>query len=196
MISRRITSGKASVVSPTIVGNITAGSINNQSLQNNFSTASQAVAATTRTYITGSGLTIVAGTLRVGTRIRWVFDVTKTAAGTAASTLDIAVGTNGTTADTARVSFTKPAGTAAVDCGRFVVEAIVRSIGATCVIVGHMSMTHNLTSTGLATIPCVEVTTVGSSFNVSSATKIGLCLTTGASDAYTIQTVSVETWNV
>ena len=196
MISRRITSGKAAAVAPVITGNITAGSINNQSLQNNFSTAAQAVSAATRTYIIGSGLTIVAGLLKVGTRIRWVFDVTKTAAGTAASTLDIAIGTAGTTSDTARVSFTKPSGTAAVDCGRFVIEAIVRSIGANCVIAGHMSMTHNLSATGLATIPCVEVTVVGASFDVSAATKIGLCLTTGASDAYTIQSVSVETWNI
>ena len=78
----------------------------------NSSSAQQAPAAATRTYITGSALRIPQGGLKVGDRFRWVFNMAKTAAGTATSTLDIAVGTAGTTADTARVSFTKPSSSA------------------------------------------------------------------------------------
>ena len=91
----------------------------------NFSTAAQTI-TTARTYITGSNILIPAGALQVGTMFKWTFDITKTAAGTAAAIYDIAFGTAGTTADTARVSFTKPAGTAAVDCGRVEITAVVR----------------------------------------------------------------------
>jgi hypothetical protein len=71
----------------------------------NYSTTSQAPAATTRTYLTGSALSIPTGKLQIGTCFRWTMSVTKTNAGTALSTYDICVGTAGTTADTARVSF-------------------------------------------------------------------------------------------
>src|SRR5256885_7519892 len=55
---------------------------------NNFSTASQAPAATTRTYLTGSNITVPVGKLRIGTFFRWKFNMTKTGAGTATSTID------------------------------------------------------------------------------------------------------------
>src|SRR5258708_35708557 len=61
----------------------------------NYSTASQAPAATTRTYITGSSISIPSGKLQIGTWFRWTFNMTKTGAGTATSTIDIAVGTAG-----------------------------------------------------------------------------------------------------
>jgi hypothetical protein len=170
--------------------------VNGQTFLNNWSTAAQSPTAATRTYITGSKITLPAGKIAVGTKFHWTFDVTKTAAGTDVSTIDIAVGTAGTTSDTARVSFAKPAGTAAVDCGRFVIDAVVRATGGSCVIAGHMNMTHNGDAIGLATVPIVDVTTVSSSFSVTTATSIGLCITTGAADVYTIQMVTTESWNI
>lgn len=184
------------VVGTTDTQTLTNKKVNGQKFKRNQSIASQAPAAATRTYITGTNLQFTAGELAVGTTFSWTFDVTKTAAGTAASTVDICLGTAGSTADTARVSFTKPAGTAVVDNGRFVIEAVVRSVGATCVISGHMQLTHNLSTTGLANIPCVNVTTISASFDVSTATNIGVCITTGASDAYTIQLVTAEAINL
>lgn len=165
---------------------------------NNFSTTSQAPAATTRTYITGSKITVPTNKLQIGTMFRWTFDVTKTAAGTATSTIDIAVGTAGTTADTARVSFTKPAGTAVIDNGRIVIECICRGpLSASGIFAGHFHMTHNLAATGHAVIPCVDVTTISSGFDVTVANLfVGLCITTGASDAITIQSVLTEAWNL
>jgi len=164
---------------------------------NNFSTASQAPAATTRTYITGSKITVPKNKLQVGTLFKWKFSMTKTAAGTASSTIDIAVGTAGTTADTARVSFTKPAGTAAVDEGWCEVYAIVRSIGATGVMAGQFIMVHNLSATGHAAIPCVVVNTISAGFDMTVADLfVGLCITTGASDAITIQMCIAETENL
>lgn len=165
---------------------------------NNFSTASQAPAAATRTYITGSTVTVPKGKLQIGTMIRWTFNLTKTAAGTAASTIDIAFGTAGTTADTARVSFTKPAGTAAVDEAWFTVTAIVRGpLSASGVVVGTMQMTHNLSATGHATIPSVVVNTISAAFDVTVADLfVGLCITSGAADAITIQQVTTEVFNL
>lgn len=162
----------------------------------NFSTASQAPTAATRTYITGSNILIPAGALQVGTLFRWTFDMTKTAAGTATSTFDICFGTAGTTADTARVSFTKPAGTAAADNGRVVIDAVCRGpVGASGVVAGHFNLTHNLAATGHAVIPVVDVTTVSSAFDITTPTNIGVCITSGASDAITIQLVMAEAWN-
>jgi len=166
---------------------------------NNYSTAAQTPVAETRTYITGSGIVIPAAGLAVGTMFRWIIDLTKTAAGTAVSTFDIAFGTNGTTADTARVSFTKPAGSAAADCGRAVIEAIVRGpVGAAGVVVGHFLLTHNLAATGHAQIPCVDITTISAAFDIQYAacTRIGICITTGAADAITIEMARAETFNL
>src|SRR5689334_24588890 len=64
----------------------------------NFSTTAQTPAATTRTYLTGSNILMPRTGLQIGTCFRWTFNMTKTAAGVAASTIDIAVGTAGTTA--------------------------------------------------------------------------------------------------
>jgi len=159
----------------------------------NQSTATQTPAATTRTYIAGSALAVPVGGLKVGTKLKWKFNMTKTAAGTASSTIDIAFGTAGTTADTAQVSFTKPGGSAAADEGVVTVDAVVKSVSATGVVVGEMTMIHNLASTGHMTIPaaCVNVTSSGFD-NTSESLIIGLCITTGASDAITIS--MVDSW--
>ena len=163
----------------------------------NYSTALQSPAATTRTYITGSALTVSTNKLQIGSQFRWVFSVTKTNAGTATSTYDICVGTNGTTADTARVSFTKPAGTAAVDEGTITIVATVRSIGATGVMVGQFTMVHNLSATGHMVIPCACVNTISAGFDMTVANLIvGVCVTSGASDALTFQLVQAEGINI
>lgn len=163
----------------------------------NYSTAAQTPAATVRTYITGSAIPVPVNKLQVGTCFRWTFNITKTAAGIAASTFDIAVGTAGTTADTARVSFTKPAGTAAIDEGLVTINAVVRSIGATGVMVGEFTLIHNLAATGHAVIPCVCVNTISAGFDMTVTNLIvGVCITSGASDAITIQMVQAEAWNI
>lgn len=164
----------------------------------NFSTTSQAPAATTRTYIAGSALSVPSGKLQIGTHFRWGFNMTKTGAGTATSTIDIAVGTAGTTADTARVSFTKPAGTGVIDEAYCEVNAICRGpLSASGIFVGSFWMVHNLQITGHAIIPCVAVNTVSSTFDVTVANSIvGVCITTGASDAITIQQVQSWAWNM
>jgi len=164
----------------------------------NFSTASQAPAATVRTYVTGSNLAIPTGKLQIGTCFRWGFNMTKTAAGTATSAIAIAVGTAGTTADTDRVSFTKPAGTAVIDEAWCEINCICRGpLSASGIFVGEFTMIHNLQITGHAIIPCVCVNTVSSAFDVTVANLIvGLTINTGTSDAITIQQVLSEAWNL
>lgn len=175
-----------------------AGNNNPVSPITNYSTNAQTPAATTRTYIIGSALKVPVTKMKIGTMFRWTFNMTKTAAGTAASTFDIAVGTAGTTSDTARVSFTKPAGTAAADEAFVEIVAIVRGpLSASGIMVGEFIMSHNLAATGHATIPVVVVNTVSSAFDVTVASLIvGLCITTGASDAITIQQVTAEALNL
>lgn len=165
---------------------------------NNYSVAAQAVSATTRTYITGSAITVPADGFRIGTIITWRFNMTKTAAGSAASTFDIAFGTNGTTADTARVSFTKPGGSGVVDEALVEIEMVVRGpITSTGVVSGHFKLSHNLNATGHATISNVNVHTISAAFDLTVAsTIVGICITTGASDAITIEQVITDTRNL
>jgi hypothetical protein len=163
----------------------------------NFSVASQAPAAATLTYLTGSNLAIPVNKLQVGSMFQWRFNVTKTAAGIALSTYSIVVGTAGTTADAARCSFTKPAGTAAVDEGVIDVSAVIRTIGAAGVMVGEFTLIHNLSATGHAVIPCVCVNTVSAGFDMTVASLIvGLVVTSGAADAITIQMMQSLAWNI
>ena|ERR1700693_1007567 len=164
----------------------------------NFSTASQAPAATTRTYITGSNLAVPSGKLQIGTHFFWRFNLTKTGAGVATSTLDICVGTAGTTADTARVSFTKPAGTGVIDEGIIEIGAVCRGpLSASGVFSGEMYMTHNLATTGHMAQQCFVANTISGAFDVTVASLIvGLCITSGASDAVTIQQIQSYAWNM
>ena len=159
----------------------------------NYSTATQTPVAATRTYIDGSALAVPLDGLVAGAKLRWSFNMTKTAAGSAASTIDVCFGVAGTTADTAQLSFTKPGGSAAIDEGFVVIEAVVKSVSATGVVVGEFVMVHNLASTGHMTIPaaCVNVTSSGFD-NTTSGLIAGVCITTGASDAITISQVTAQ----
>lgn len=166
-------------------------------LLSNFSTTSQATSAATRTYITGSSIAVPTNKLQVGTCFRWTVSVTKNANGTTNATWAVAVGTNGTTADTDRVSFTKPTGTSVADEGTVVINAIVRTIGATGVMVGQFSLTHNLQITGHALIPSINVNTVSAGFDMTTANLIvGLTATPGTGETYTFQMVQAECWNI
>jgi hypothetical protein len=164
---------------------------------NNWSVAAQSPTAASRTYITGSAIAIPAVKLRIGTKFRWTLNLTKTAAGVATSTFDIAFGTTGTTSDTARVSFTKPAGSAVADEGWITIDAIVRGpLSASGIVSGHFNMTHNLAATGHMVIPICDVQTISSAFDVTTPTYVGLCITSGASDAVTIQQCFADASNL
>lgn len=157
----------------------------------------QAFVAATRAYVHGTALKIPGG-LKVGTRFRWRFNLTKTAAGVASSAIAIAVGAAGTTADTDRLSFTKPGGSAAIDEGVVTVEAVVSAVdGSTGVIKGEMTMAHNLASTGHMTIPFAAVYGASAGFdNNDNDLYVGLTLTTGAADVVVSEWATAEATNI
>jgi hypothetical protein len=77
------------------------------------------------------------------------------------------------------------------------VEAIVRGpLSASGIVAGEFRMTHNLSATGHAVIPCVCVNTISAAFDVTAPTYVGICITSGTADAITIQQCSAEAWNM
>lgn len=164
----------------------------------NFSTVAQTPAAGVRTYIDGSKLTVPSTKIQIGTIFRWRFNITKTAAGVAASTFDVAIGILGTTGDAAILSFVKPGGTAAADEGWIEIEVVVRGpLSAAGILSGEFTLIHNLAATGHALIPCVVVNTISGAFDLTTANLfVGLCITSGAADAITIQQVTAEAHNI
>lgn len=113
------------------------------------STASVAAGYAADTYVAGCSLAIPPGLVKAQTLYHAAFDMVKTAAGTAAATVIIRFGTAGTIADTARVTFTFGAGTAAIDTGYFEVWANFQSVGGAGVLRGVCRCTHHLAVTGL-----------------------------------------------
>lgn len=165
-----------------------------RSVLGNYSTADQGAGFSTDTYITGSNISIPSGYPIVGTTYKLVFNISKTAAGTAAPTLNIRIGTAGTTADTSRILFTYGAGTAAADTGVIEVIATFRSVGATtsAVISAAGRLTSNLTTTGLSNAVKAH-RVVSSGFDSTVANSIiGASWNGGTSAAHTISLVRAE----
>lgn len=161
----------------------------------NYNTA-DVVANAADTYLTGSGLTIPANMLmQVGTRFRWVIGMTKTGAGIVAPVWRLRVGTAGTTADTARCTFTSAAAqTGVIDTGWVEIEAIVRAVGAAAgVIAGILTLTHNLAATGFANIATLALQSTSAAFDSTVAgTIIGISVDPGAAGVWTHQVVTAE----
>jgi hypothetical protein len=165
----------------------------------NASSAPQSLTAATRTYLTGTALRV--GKMLVLQSYRWTFAATKTAVGVAASTIDIAIGTAGTVADTARISFAKPAGTGTADEGMYVIIAVVRVVSATVgVISAELALVTNnpITSGGFlgTNRPNLVLNTVSGNFDNSGANLYaGICYTSGTAEVVTIHDVLSECLN-
>lgn len=184
-----------------INGGVKAGATTQLPL-NNASTAAQTPAAATLTLLAGSTIAVPIGKLRIGTWFRWKFDITKTAAGTATSTYHVRVGTTGTTADAAILTFTKPLGTAVIDFGLIDITAIIRGpLSSSCIMAGVFNLQHNLPTTGHAvaytTAAPGMVQVTSSAFDATVAGLIvSLTCTTGAADAITTQVLIAEAFNL
>jgi len=164
----------------------------------NWNTA-DVVANAADTYLTGSGLVVPTGLLlQVGTIVKWTLYMTKTAAGTAAPIWIIRVGTAGTTADAARVTFTQVAlQTGVVDTGIVEIIAILRNVGAAGVLAGGLVMTHVLATTGFSTLNTnvMQVTSAGFDTTVAGTT-IGLSVNPGSLGVWTHQVIAAEMQNI
>lgn len=162
----------------------------------NASVTSQAPTAAVEAVVVGTAAAFPQNTgVKVGTRFRAKFSLTKTAAGTAASTIAVSLGILGTVADAVALSFTKPAGTAAVDEGFAEIDVICRSVNETAqtaVFTGEFRLVHNLAATGHATIPVVVVNAVSGAVALAEAQIFAVSITTGAADAVTIEFAESE----
>ena len=147
----------------------------------------------TDTYLTGSFI-LFPNAPKVGTTYRLIFDVTKTAAGTATPIITIRTGTLGTTSDTSRCAFTFGAGTAIADTGIFEVICTFRTVGAStaAVIQGISRLTSNLTTTGLSNAKKAVVVTSTGFDSTTANLGIGASYNGGTSASHAVQLVRAE----
>lgn len=109
----------------------------------------------------------------------------------------VVVGTAGTTADTARLTFTGTAQTAVVDTGAVEIWAILRNTGAAGVLAGGLNMTHNLAATGFSTLAAQVLQNTSAGFDTTLANLIvGVCVNPGASGVWTHQIVAADMFNM
>lgn len=161
--------------------------------------AGQSPAAAATTYLTGSNLNIpTSERVIAGTHARWRGSVVKTAAGTAAKSLLVKWGVNGTTADATVMTFALPVGTAVIDDGDFELRVGFRSVGAgsAAVLYGWLKFWHVLATTGLINVQqsLVKVTSAGFNSDVD-VSKLGLAFTAGVAEAWTFQAMIAELLN-
>jgi hypothetical protein len=165
----------------------------------NVSTADQSIGASATVYLTGSEV-LFPRTPLVGSFIEWIIHVSKTAAATAAETWTLRFGTNGTTADTTRNTFTLDTETAAADDMTVRIEAIIRGpIGASCIVQAQLQGEDNLTTTGFSnTARKAQVRpSTSSGFDITPAnTRVGVVVATGASHALTVRSVIAKAYRL
>jgi hypothetical protein len=155
------------------------------------------VANAADTYLTGSALAIPQHLLQAGTLFRWELTATKTAAGVAAPTWSIRVGTTGTLADAARITFAGPVQTAVIDTGKMFITALLRNTGAAGILAGDFMLNHNLATTGFSTVGSPTLQGNSAGFDTTTAGLIaGLSVNPGAAGVWTHQLVLSEALNI
>lgn len=173
--------------------------------RSNSSTATQSLTAGTNTYITGSLIPLQAGgfegpsgTSQDGTIATWRLAMSKTNAGTAASTITVVVGTAGTTADTARCTFSTGTATGVPDWADIIITVRATAGGAGTTLNCNMTLSHKLATTGFNTAASYGTTvyTTAAAFDSTVAgTKVGLAMNAGTSSVITIQSAQAEILN-
>lgn len=150
------------------------------------------VANTADTYLAGSEIIVPNHGLQAKTTFHWRFSASKTAAGVAGPVFSIRVGTAGTTADTARLTLTGPAQTAAVDVGTFDLTVVLRNVGAAGVLAGALAIIHNTGgATGFANSISPVIENTGAGFDTTTANLIvGVSCNPGAAGVWTFVTIT------
>lgn len=149
--------------------------------------ADQAIAAATLTLISGTLLTIPPQGLQVGTMMEFTAILTSGAAGTAANTITIRMGTTGTTADAAIATFTTSVGTAVASRAKIEVSLTIRTLGAAGTAVATCCI-WNSAATGFVNIGTSVLTGTMATFNTvtSGLLYMHMDLQTGAAKTATI----------
>lgn len=162
------------------------------------SVADQTINAASTALVTGSVIAVPPAKLKVGSVLRWRIALSKTAAGAAARSVIVQMGTAGSAADADVITFVMPAGTAIADKGWLEVSVICRGpLSSSGILCGNLSMIHNLSATGLAAIPAVVMQQNSAAVDVTVANlMLSLVITTGAAEVLTIQQVITDTMNL
>jgi len=177
---------------------ILIGTPNINVLKSAVSTSTVSAGYAADTYLAGSAIAMPTGGFTVGARYGCWFDMVKTAAGTAAFTVTVRIGTAGTTSDASILSFAFGAGTAAADTGTFEVVCHFRTVGSgtNAVLVGTCWCSHALAVTGLISTGASgagQITSVSSGFDSTPAGSIiGVSVNGGASFSGTNTIVESE----
>ncbi len=161
----------------------------------NASVAGQASGFSSDTYVTKSDLLIPSFGLQAGGKIRWKVSLFKSAAGTATPIWSVRIGSNRSTADTARVTLTTATNTAVADFGMVDIIANVHSVHAsTGVISGSAAMKHNGAAVGLANNDAGWDDALSTPFDNSNlgGLYIGLSLNAGASAVWELTQVQAD----
>lgn len=157
-------------------------------LSRNWATASQGPGFAADTYITNSGLLIPSFGLEVGQLFRWFVSLSKTAAGVATPILIVRLGSNQTTADTAVITLTGAAATAAAAGGHLIVTAQIRTVSATSVVVAAFGFDASVLAFG-GGIDGVSGTL---DLTARAGQYMGLSFNGGAAAAITVSGVHAE----
>jgi hypothetical protein len=165
-------------------------------LSGNANLADQSANAA-NTYLAGSGYTCP-GRIRSGTSFRWYISATKTAAGVATPIWTVVYGTAGTTADTARLTFTGLAQTGVADTGLFIICVNVRTYSSSGIISGTYGVAgHRLAATGFVNQAIDAAQATSATFDMTVANSIiGICVNPGSAGNWTIKEVSLDAVNL
>jgi hypothetical protein len=162
-------------------------------LPTNKSVAQQGAGFATDTYLTGSDLKFPTGYPQIGTAYILTFDVSKTAAGTATPIITVRLGTAGTTADTARCTFTFSAGTGATDVAAVTVTCVFRAVGSgTSAVLQGRAQSDSQPTTGFSSLIKAVQNTSGGFDSTVAGLIIGASYNGGTSAAHTVQLVTAE----
>lgn len=165
--------------------NWTSGTGLNVTDNNNPSTVSGSFA--TDAILPGSAFTVAAGSWKARSSYRCIFDMVKTAAGTAPFVVTVRLGTTASPSDPAILTFTFAAGTAVADTGTFAVLVNFRTVGGGtgAVVAGLATLSHVGAGVGLTTTQAPSniaiLNGVSAGFDSTSQTIISLTLNGGAS---------------
>ena len=167
-----------------------------------FSTGTVSAGYATNTYMQGSGIIVPSSGFVPGSMYHCVFDMVKTAAGTATPIVTVVIGTLGTTGDAARLTFTFGVGTAVADTAIVEIWAHFRTVGSgsAAVLVGVCTITHALAATGITTTGASgagQIAVVSAGFDSTPANqKIGVCFNGGSLFAGTCTLVQARVRNL
>lgn len=166
----------------------------------NAAIANQGAGFAADTYVTNSDILIPTFSMQAKTSFLWQISASKTGAGTAAPVYTIRIGTNRSTADTARLALTGPLQTAIADIGTLNILVTVRSVGASGVLQGTAWWSHRGTAvsstigTGFANDGSGHVEGTSAGFDNSNLNNnyIGLSINGGASASWTLTQVQAQ----